>query len=137
MDFTPNQRLIDLHVGLHSIMSITWDVFYMQMVYSTYTKLRIVNYHSRGIKPYTIARLLREDDGIVRKFGVANFLKVYQSTRSIERCPRSGRLSSWTWRIKEVVEQQMQEDDETTATQLHQMLFQQGHSDITPHCTQV
>ena len=30
-----------------------------------------------------------------------------------------------TWRIKEVVEQQMLEDDETTATQLHQMLFEQ------------
>ena len=48
--------------------------FYMQMVYSTYTKLRIVHYHSRGIKPYSIARLLREDDGIViSRFGVAKF----------------------------------------------------------------
>ena len=34
------------------------------MVYSTYTKLRIVHYHSRGHKPYTIARLLKENDGI-------------------------------------------------------------------------
>ena len=98
----------------------------MQMVYSTYTKLRIVHYHSRGIKPYSIARLLREDDGIVvSRFGVAKFLKVYQSTGSIEKCPGSGRLSSVTWRTKEVVEHQMQEDDETTATQLHQMLFEQ------------
>ena len=99
----------------------------MQMVYITYTKLRIVHYHSRGIKPYSIARLLREDDGIVvSRFGMAKFLKVYQSTGSIERCPGSGRLSSVTWRIKQVVEHQMQEDDETTATQLHQMLFEQG-----------
>ena len=99
--------------------------FYMQMVYRTYTKLRIVHYHSRGHKPYTIARLLKENDGItVSRFGVAKFLKVYQSTGSIERRPGSGRLSSVTWRIKELVEQQMQEDDESTATQLHQMLLE-------------
>ena len=68
--------------------------FYTQMAYSTYTKLRIVHYHSRGIKPYYIAGLLTEDDGIVvSRFGVARFLKVYQSTGSIERCPGSGRLS--------------------------------------------
>ena len=99
--------------------------FYMQMVYSTYTKLRIVHYHSRDHKPYTIARLLKENDGItVSRFGVAKFLKVYQSTGSIERRPGSGRLSSVTWRIKEMVEQRMQEDDESTATQLHQMLLE-------------
>jgi transposase len=99
---------------------------YMQMVYSTYTKLRIVHYYSRGHKPYTIAGLLKENDGItVSRFGVAKFLKVYQSTGSIERRSGSGRLSSVTWRIKELVEQRMQEDDESTATQLHQMLLEQ------------
>ena len=36
-----------------------------------------------------------------------------------------GRLSSVTWRIKEMVEEQMNKDDETTATQLHQMLLEQ------------
>ena len=58
---------------------------YMQMVYSTCTMLRIIHYHSKGIKPYTIARLLRENDGIVvSRFGVAKFLKVYQSSGSID-----------------------------------------------------
>ena len=91
-----------------------------------YTKLRIVHYHSRGINPYTIARFLREVDGIVvSRFSVAKFLEVYQSNGSIERCPGSGRLSSVTWRIKGLVEQQMQKDNKATATQLHQMLLEE------------
>ena len=97
----------------------------IQMVYSTYTKLRIIHYQSKGFRPYTIAGLMKQNDGIVvSRYGVAQFLKVYQSTGSIERRPGSGRLSSVTWRIKELVEEQMNKDDETTATQLHQMLLE-------------
>ena len=51
----------------------------MQMVYSICIKLRIVTLSQQ--RPYTIARLSRENDGIVvSRFGVAKFLKVYQST---------------------------------------------------------
>ena len=99
----------------------------MQMVFSTYTKLRIVHYQSKGYKPYTIANLMKENDGIViSRHGVAKFLKVYQATGSIERRPGSGRMSSITWKIKELVEEKMQDDDETTATQLYRMLQDQG-----------
>ena len=100
MDFTPNQRLtIDLHVGLHSIMSITWDVFLhadgLQYLHQAQNSPLPQQRHQ------AILGFLREDDGIVvSRFGVAKFLKVYQSTGSIERCPG---LSSVTWRIKEVV----------------------------------
>ena len=95
------------------------------MVYSTYIKLKIIHYQSKGFRPYTIAGLMKQNDGIVvSRYGVAQFLKVYQSTGSIERRPGSGRLSSVTWRIKELVEEQMNKDDETTATQLHQMLLE-------------
>ena len=52
--------------------------FYMQMVYSPYTKLRTVHFHScRGhtVKPYTIAGLLKENDGItVSRFGVTKWI---------------------------------------------------------------
>ena len=99
----------------------------MQMVFSTYTKLRIVHYHSKGYKAYTIANLMLENDGIViSRHGVAKFIKVYQATGSIERRPGSGRMSSITWKIKELVEEKMQDDDETTATQLYRMLQDQG-----------
>ena len=99
----------------------------IQMVFSTYTKLRIVHYQSKGFKPYTIANLIRENDGIVvTRHGVAKFLKVYAVTGTIERRPGSGRLSSITWKVKELVEAKMNEDDETTATQLHYMLLEEG-----------
>ncbi len=99
----------------------------VRIVFSTYTKLRIVHYQSKGYKPYTIANLLKENDGIsVSRYGVAKFLKVYQTTGTIERRAGSGRISSVTWEIKELVEQKMKEDDETTATQLHSMLVVNG-----------
>ena len=102
-------------------------MYIVQMVFSTYTKLRIVYYQSKGYKPYTIANFMKENDGIsASRFGVAKFLKVYQSTGTIERRAGSGRMSSITWKIKELVEEKMKEDDETTATQLHYMLLDNG-----------
>ena len=98
------------------------------MVYSSYTKLRILRYHSQGYKPYTIAKLLCESDGIrVSRYGIAKFLKVYHATGSIRRRPGSGRISKITAEIKELVEQQMQQDDETTAYQLHRMINDSGY----------
>ena len=97
------------------------------MVFSTYTKLRILHYQSKGFKPYTIANLMKENDGIVvTRHGVARFLKVYMVTGTIDRRPGSGRLSSITWKVKELVEAKMNEDDETTATQLHSILLEEG-----------
>lgn len=97
------------------------------MVYSSYTKLRILHYWSKGFRPYTIARLLEKNDQIsVSRRGVAKFLKVYEETKSIARRPGSGRLSKVTTTVKELVEDQMQRDDETAATQLHRMLVNNG-----------
>lgn len=95
------------------------------MVFSEYIKLHIL-YHNNGLKPYTIAKLLLEDEGIqVSKVGVRKFLKVYKNTSSMMRRPGSGRMSKITQRVKELVNQQM-EDDETTATQLHRLLNDNG-----------
>ena len=97
------------------------------MVYSSYTKLRILHYSSKGFKPYAISRLLLKEEGIeVSRFGVSKFLEVYQTTFTISRQPGSGRPSKITAEVKELVEVKMQEDDETTATQLHRMLVEHG-----------
>ena len=91
-------------------------VYFMQMFFSSHTKLRILYYDSKGFKPYTIARMLEKNDGItVSIFGVAKFLKVQ---------PGSGGVSKITARVREQVEAKMIEDDETTATQLHQLLLE-------------
>ena len=89
--------------------------------------MRILHYYNNGFKPYTIALLMKETDDIkVSRFGVAKFLKLYLATGCIGRKPGSGRLCKLTARVKSLVETQMQKDDETTATQLHRMLNDNG-----------
>ena len=96
------------------------------MVYS-YAKLRILHYNSKGYRPNTIANLLRKNDGIFASTrGITKFLKVHEQTQSIERRPGSGRLSKITATVKQLVDQKMELDDESTATQLHRMLPDNG-----------
>ena len=54
------------------------------------------------------------------------FGKHYQEIGSIARKRGSGRLSKVTSRVKKLVEEQMQRDDETTPTQLHTFLVSKG-----------
>jgi Fe2+ or Zn2+ uptake regulation protein len=97
------------------------------MVFSEYIKLRILYHCNNGLKPYTIAKMLLEEEGIrVSKVGVWKFLKVYKSTGSTMRRYGSGRITKITQRVKELVNQQMEKDDETTATQLHRLLNDNG-----------
>ena len=103
-----------------------YSISILEMVYTTYIKLRILHHHFKGTKPYTIARALEEEGITVSRFGVHKFIKLYTETGSIERKPGSGRLTKITTRVKELVEAQMEKDDETTAYQLHQMLVESG-----------
>ena len=96
------------------------------MPYINYVKLRILYFYHQGLKPYTIAKVLDNEGIHVSRFGVHKFLIMYQTTGSVERCPGSGCMSKITSRVKELVEEQMQRDDETTAYQLHQMLIENG-----------
>ncbi len=41
--------------------------------------------------------------------------------------PGSGRPTKITEEVKKIVEEQMQKDDETTASQLHRLLIDKGH----------
>ena len=99
----------------------------LQMVYSDYVKLRILHYHFKGFTAYTIVKcLMKYDDIKVSIVGVWKFLKHYKETGSIARKPGSGRLSKVTSSVKELVEELMQNDDETTATQIHTFLLSKG-----------
>ena len=59
--------------------------------------------------------------------GVAKFIKKFQDTGNINRRVGSGRPSKVTSEIKQVVEEQMQQDDETTAVQPHCILTDKGY----------
>lgn len=60
--------------------------------------------------------------------GVAKFIKRYLDTGTIARCPGSGGKSKITDEMKKLVEEQMRQDDKTTATQLHVLLVARGYS---------
>ena len=55
------------------------------------------------------------------------FIRKYLDTGSIGRRVGSGRRSKVTVEVKELVEEQMRRDDETTAHQLHQLLHHALH----------
>ncbi len=67
--------------------------------------------------------LLKEEGIRVSKVCVWKFLKVYKCTGS--RCG-SGRMTKITQRVKELVNQHMEKDDEIIATQLHRLLNDNG-----------
>ena len=96
------------------------------MPYTTYMKLRIIHHHLHGLRPYNIAKVLEEEGIKVSRFGVHKFLVTYRETGSVQRRSGSGRLSKVTMQVKELVEEQMQKDDETTAYQLHHLLVENG-----------
>ena len=56
------------------------------------------------------------------------FIKRYQESETIHYLPGSRRISKITGEIKEIIEQQMRTDDETTAVQLHRLLNDKGYS---------
>ena len=89
------------------------------MVLSSYVKQRIVALRDEGHKAPTIAIKLREEGTHVSRVGVHKFLRVYETTHTIQRRSGSGRPSKITPEIKALVEHQMNLDDETTASQLY------------------
>ena len=97
------------------------------MVYSTYKQQRIIYFSSLGYKSTTIVSLLREEGLTVSRSGVARLLKKYRQTGSIRRRPGSGRPTKITSEVLQIVEEQMQLDDETTAIQLQKLLVDKEH----------
>ena len=98
------------------------------MVFSTYKKQRILFFASRGLKAPAIAKEMRKENLKCSRIGIYKFLKKYRETGSIGRRVGSGRPSKITDEIKEIVEEQMRADDETTAYQLHRLLTEKGYS---------
>ena len=92
------------------------------MVYSSYKRQRIVYLHQQGLKPPSICKVLRTEGLKISARGTYKFLKKYADTGSIGRRPGSGRPSKITPVVKAIVDQQMEEDDETTAVQIHALL---------------
>ena len=93
------------------------------MVFSDYTKQRILSLSLQGFKVTAIVEcLVLEDEILVSKHGVRQFLKRYRSSGTIARKPGSGLPPKLSPRIEKLIEDIMRNDDETTATQLQGFL---------------
>ena len=112
---------------LRSALLIEFIANCMSMVYSHYKKLRILYLSSQGYKPPTIARMLEEEGMKASRRGIGKFLKVFKETGTIARQQGSGRPSKITGEVKNIVEEQMRANDETTAHQLHALLVSKGY----------
>jgi transposase len=97
------------------------------MVYTEYTKKRIVFYHAKGYKAPTIAKLLLDEGIEVSQRGVSNFLVRVEQTGSVARRPGSGQPRKRAEEVKEIVEHTMRADDETTAKELKEKLPNGGY----------
>ena len=100
----------------------------VDMVFTEYTKKRILFYHGKGYKALTIAKRLLDEGIEASRRGVSNFLVRVEETGSIARRPGSGRPRKRTEEVKEIVESTMRADDETTAKQLGEKLAGEGYA---------
>lgn len=93
------------------------------MVLSDYSKLRILSLHWQGYKISKIADILvLEDEIIVSKQSIRLFLKRFKERGTIARKSGSGLSIKLSPTILQIIESAMQNDDETTATQLQGVL---------------
>ena len=88
------------------------------MPYSDYLKTRALFFRSHGVSPGVVVKKLKEEGLHASRQGLAKFFRRYDETSSTARRQGSGRLSKLTPDVMQIVEEQMQRDDETTAVQL-------------------
>ena len=98
-------------------------------MFSEYTKQCILYHYQRGRRPPQIQRILADSEGIATsRSGVAEFIHRCNATGTTARRAGSGRSSVITEEVKEIVEDAMRRDDETSASQLHVLLVQRGYT---------
>ena len=69
-----------------------------------------------------VAKQLKEEGLHTNRQGLAKFFRHYDETGSTARRPGSGRVSKLTPDVLQIMEEQMQRHDETTAVQLMSLL---------------
>jgi transposase len=97
------------------------------MVYSEYKQQRIVFWHLKGLKAPSILKKMTEEGLACSRQGIYNFLVKYRATGTTARKIGSRQKTKVVEEVKDIIEGKMQEDDETTAVQLQEILRRQGH----------
>ena len=86
-----------------------------------YTRQRAAYYASQGMKAAAISRMLASEGLSYTTKSASVLLKKLSRGEGISRKVGSGRRGKVTDRVKALIEEQMQTDDETTATELQSM----------------
>ena len=74
------------------------------MVYSWYTKRRIIYHYKKGYQAPSIASLLLDEDITASQVGIARLLRRYEETGTIVRRLGSGRPTVITTEMKTIEE---------------------------------
>ena len=106
-----------IHKRLYvSILSEVYTVFSMPDKF-LYAKQRAVFYAAKGLTATAISKALSKEGVTYSPKSVSLLLRKLREVQSIFRKPITGRPSKVTQRVKDVIEEQMQKDDETTAAE--------------------
>ena len=95
-----------------------------RMVYSDYVKQRILVYYRFKKNCSQIVRCLAEEGHTVSKAGV--LIRRYRETGTIAHAPGTGQASKLTDQLREIIEDQMKKNDETTGLELQKLLKKGG-----------
>ena len=91
-----------------------------------YARKRAIYLASRGLNPAQISRVLATEGISYSRVSVWYLLKKFAASGSEARKSGSGKHSKITQTVNNIVENQMQKDDETTASELVQLLQEEG-----------
>ena len=96
------------------------------MVFSDYTKQRILFFHNEGLLSTSIKERLQNEGIEASVVGIWKFIQRYKKYGTSKRLSGSGRKTIVTPGVEATIESQMEEDDETTASQLQKVLSSKG-----------
>ena len=92
------------------------------MVYSDYVKQRILFYYRSKKNSSQIVRCLAEEGHTASKASILKFLRRYRETGNITRAPGTGQATKLTDQIREIIDDQMMKNDETTGLELQKLV---------------
>lgn len=87
-----------------------------------YTKRRALFYAAQGLNASSISRALAAEGLLYSSKSVSLLLRRVKAGQSVARKKSTGRPSKITQQVKHLIEEQMQKDDETTASELDHLL---------------
>ena len=114
-----------LHSGIKLDFTARSPSFAIGNMLSSYIKERILNLHFTGLRPGVIYRQLSQEGHLIRRKSIYDIIKHYAQTGSLERKPRDQWRRKVTPAILAFIEQQMENNDETTAEEMRNLIEEQ------------